>query len=256
MRLARGADRPLRTLLLYPRAAATTTGTEAAPQRNARPARGRFPVVLFSHGLHGSPERYTPAAAVWASAGFVVALPAYPHTSKETPDYRRADIVNQPADAAYVIDRIRRLGTLPGDPLRGRIDGDRVAAVGHSAGGYTTTGLFGAGHDPRIRAGVVLAGWQAGGAFAGPSATMLFVHGDADPVVPIRKGRAAFARVPWPRSFVVLSGASHAQYLLPGRPGFDRVIPLVTDFLRWNLYGDADAGRRLPPSDIPPTQAS
>ncbi|MCA2213437.1 alpha/beta hydrolase family protein [Jidongwangia harbinensis] len=251
LRLARGPDRPLRTVLLYPRTAPPAAEAGDPPLRNTRPARGRFPLVLFSHGLHGSPERYTPVAAAWASAGFVVALPAYPHTSAGARPYRRADIVHQPADAAYVIAQVRRLDTRRGDPLRGRIDGDRVAAVGHSAGGYTTTGLFTAGHDARLRAGAVLAGWQAPGAFAGPSATMLFLHGDADPVVPIARGRAAFGRVPWPKSFVRLPGASHGHFLLPGKRGYPQVIALVTDFLRWTLTGDQRAGRRLPPSDLP-----
>jgi alpha-beta hydrolase superfamily lysophospholipase len=251
LRLTRGPDRPLRTVLLYPRTTPPAAAAGDAPRRNARPARGRFPLVLFSHGLHGSPERYTPVAAAWASAGFVVALPAYPHTSVDARPYRRSDIVHQPADAAYVIAQVRRLDTRRGDPLRGRIDGDRVAAVGHSAGGYTTTGLFTAGHDARLRAGAVLAGWLAPGAFAGPRATMLFLHGDADPVVPIAQGRAAFGRAPWPKSFVRLPGASHGHFLLPGKRGYPQVVALVTDFLRWTLYDDRPAGRRLPPSDLP-----
>ena len=96
--------------------------------------------MLFSHGLHGSPERYAPAAASWAAAGFVVALPAYPHTSVGAGDFEREDIKNQPADAAYVITKVRDLGSKAGDPLDGRIDGDRVAAVGHSAGGTPPPG--------------------------------------------------------------------------------------------------------------------
>jgi dienelactone hydrolase len=242
--LSRGPARPLRTLVLYPSAGPSGTDVPPAP--------GRFPLVLFSHGLHSSPERYVAAAAVWASAGFVVALPAYPHTSAAARPYRRADIVQQPADAAYVIDRVRDLDGLPGDPLHGRVDGDRVAAIGHSAGGFTTTGLFAAGHDARLRAGVVLAGWHVRGTFAGPPATMLFVHGDADRVIPLEYGRTAYGLVPWPKSFVLLPGGTHGRWLRPGRPGYDRVVPLVTDFLRWTLYGDPDAGRRVPPSTVPP----
>ncbi len=240
--LSRAPARPLRTLVLYP---------SAAGGPHAQPAPGRFPLVLFSHGLHSSPERYTAAATAWASAGFVVALPAYPHTNANARPYRRADIVHQPADAAYVIDQVRDLGNRPGDPLHERVDGDRVAAVGHSAGGFTTTGLLAADHDPRLRAGVVLAGWHVPGTFAGPPATMLFVHGDADRVIPIGYGRAAFDRVPWPKTFVLLPGGTHGRWLRPGRRGYDRVVPLVTDFLRWTLYGDPDAGRRLPPCTVP-----
>jgi dienelactone hydrolase len=238
--LVRG-DRPLRTLLLYPAAGADTDPIRTG----AAPAGGRFPLVLFSHGLHGSPERYEPAAAGWASAGFVVALPAYPHTHAGTTDFRRRDIRNQPADAAYVIRKVRRLDGTAGDPLSGRIDGGRVAAVGHSAGGYTTNGLFTAGHDARLRAGVVLAGWMAPGAFHGPPATMLFIHGDSDPVVPEQQGRAAYDRVPWPKAYVLLPRNHHAAYMLPGNRGFPEMESLVTDFLRWTLRGDETAGARF-----------
>ncbi|HET6533527.1 MAG TPA: hypothetical protein VFH03_23315 [Actinoplanes sp.] len=238
--LARG-DRPLRTLLLYPAAGADTDPIRTG----AAPALGRFPLVLFSHGLHGSPERYEPAAAGWASAGFVVALPAYPYTHAGTTDFRRRDIRNQPADADYVIRKVRRLAGTAGDPLSGRIDGGRVAAVGHSAGGYTTNGLFTAGHDPRLRAGVVLAGWMAPGAFHGPPATMLFIHGDSDPVVPEQRGRAAYDRVPWPKAYVLLPRNHHAAYMLPGNRGFPEMESLVTDFLRWTLRGDEAAGARF-----------
>ncbi len=241
LRLSRGDDRPLRTVLLYPAA-----GTEGEPiRRNTAPAAGRFPLVLFSHGLHGSPERYTPAAASWAAAGFVVALPAYPHTSAGAGDYRRKDIRNQPADAAYVIGKVRDLDRRSGDPLAGRIDGDHVAAVGHSAGGYTTTGLFTPGHDARLKAGVVLAGWRAPKAFGGPPATMLFIHGDSDPVVPVSEGRAAYDAVPWSKSYVLLRRNHHAAYMLPGNRGFPEMESLVTDFLRWTLHGDRAAHLRF-----------
>ena len=238
--LSRG-DRRLRTVLLYPAA-----GAEGDPVRSgAAPAQGRFPVVLFSHGLHGSPERSVPAAANWAAAGFVVALPAYPHTSAEADDYRREDIRNQPADAAYVIRKVRDLGRKNGDPLQGRVDGDHVAAVGHSAGGYTTNGMFTEDHDPRLKAGVVLAGWMAPGAFHGSPATMLFIHGDSDPVVPVADSRAAYDRVPWPKAYVLLPRNHHAAYMRPGNRGFPEMESMVTDFLRWTLKGDEAAGDRF-----------
>ena len=139
----------------------------------------------------------TPAAASWTAAGFVVALPAFPHTRPARRNTAARTSANQPEDAAFVIRKVRDLGKKDGDPLNGRIDGNHVAAIGHSAGGYTTAGMFNAEHDERLRAGVVLAGWLAPGAFEGPPATMLFLQGDSDPVVPIAEGRAAYDKVPW-----------------------------------------------------------
>lgn len=254
LHLRRGPMRPLPTLVFYP--AVRPPWAPAAGGSGARigrlPAPGRFPLVLFSHGLTGSPVRYAAVLTRWAAAGFVVAAPTYPYTSEFSTHFRRGDIVHQPADARYVLDRVRALDRRAGDPLRGHIDGDRVAAVGHSAGGYTTSGLFRAGHDARLRAGVIMAGWRAPGAFAGPPATMLFLQGTADPVVPVAVSRAAYDRVPWPKRYVLLRRDSHTTYLRPGRPGYRRVSAMVVDFLRWTLNGDEAAGRRLPPTQPDP----
>ena len=235
LRLQRGPGRPLPTLIFYP----------AAAPRSA-PADGRFPLVLFSHGLSGSPERYAATLAAWAAKGFVVAAPRFPYTSQFTRSFRRGDIVNQPADVRFVLQRVRRLDVTGGDPLRGRIDVDRVAAVGHSAGGYTTTGLFVAGHAPWLRAGVVMAGWAARGAFAGPPAEMLFLQGTADPIVPVPFSRRVYAQVPWTKSYLLLRKASHGTYLLPGGAGYRKMQAVVVDFLRWTLRGDEAARARLP----------
>src|SRR3954470_23785570 len=175
LHLQRGANRPLPTLVFYPAV-----------------SDGRFPLVIFCHGLSGSAERYATTLSGWAAAGFVVAAPTFPYTSEFTDDFRRPDIVNQPADARFVLRQVERLNRTPGNPLRQRIDTDHMAAIGHSAGGYTATGLFTAGHDPRLRAGIIMAGWGAKGAFAGPPATMLFVQGKADPIVPAASSRRLF----------------------------------------------------------------
>jgi len=251
LHLSRGPHRPLPTLVLYPAAPYATVDSASDPSRVRHgsatdPADGRFPLVLFSHGLSGSPERYAAALTGWAAAGFVVAAPTYPYTSEFTKQFRRTDIVHQPDDARYVLDRIRRLDGTPGDPLAGHIDTDRIAAVGHSAGGYTTAGLFTAGHDPRLLAGVIMAGWIAPGAFAGPPATILFLQGTSDPVVPAAVSRRAFDRVPWPKAYLLMRRNSHTTYLRPGGIGYALMESTVVDFLRWTLDGDEAARARLP----------
>jgi dienelactone hydrolase len=229
----------LPTLVFYPAAPWTSAGSDT-------PADGRFPLVVFSHGLKGSPERYESALTGWAAAGFVVVAPTFPHTNQFTSDFRRSDIVRQPADVRFVIDRIRRLDATPGDPLASHIDTTRIAAIGHSAGGYTTSGLFTAGHDPSLKAGVIMAGWLAPGAFAGPPAAMLFLQGTADPIVPATLSRRAFNRVPWAKSYLLLRHNSHATYLQPGQLGYNLMESTVINFLRWTLDGDAAAKARLP----------
>lgn len=215
-------DRTLPTLLFYP---------EQLP--------GQFPLVLFSHGLKADPADYGSSLRRIARAGFVVAAPTYPHTSRGAADYDPVDIFNQPADASAVITAVLALGQDPDDPLGGGIDPDRVAAMGHSAGGYTTVALLSAARDDRIRSAVVLAGSTLGGAFQGPPASVLFVHGDADEVVPYEYGRIAYDRVPWPKAFLTVLGGDHAAF------GDDAVVDTVLDFLRATLYLDSDAFTRF-----------
>ncbi|MDQ7907239.1 hypothetical protein RB614_22245 [Phytohabitans sp. ZYX-F-186] len=174
------------------------------------------------------------------AAGFVVAAPAYPRTRKDARRFSRADVRNQPADAWYVV---RKVLAVP--IFAGHLDAGRIAAAGHSAGGYTTAGLFTAGHDRRLRGGIVIAGAGMAGAFSGPRAALLFIHGTADPTVPIEAARAAYDRVNWPKAFLALKGQDHGAYLTPGQPDFTRVLATTLDFLRWTLYDDLAARGRL-----------
>jgi Predicted dienelactone hydrolase len=240
--LTHGRDRPLPVTVWYPARPTTPRPSGPAPTRDAPMAAGRFPVVLFSHGLHSLPEMHAPLTSRWAAAGFVVAAPAYPHTKWRTPRFDRADIRRQPGDARWVLNLLRLLNQRVGDRFAGRLAMDRVAAAGHSAGGYTTAGLFAPGHPAWLRGGIVISGGgMPGVTYGGPAAPQLFLHGDADRVVPPARGWAAYHQVPWPKAFLRLAGQGHGEFLTPGRPGFERVVQVTTHFLRWVLHGDPDA---------------
>jgi fermentation-respiration switch protein FrsA (DUF1100 family) len=245
LKLSNGPERPLPTTLYYP----ATGSAGRAPRTNATPASGRFPVVVFSHGLAANPAVYQPLLAGWAAAGFVVVAPAYPHTSFGVATFEVLDVVNQPADASYALTKVLALDGARGDPLRGHVDGSRLAAAGHSAGAITTVGLFTNKRDERLRAGIVLAGNGVGfgDAYTGPAASMLFVHGDQDTTTPYSMGQVAYAKVPWPKAFLTMPGEAHIDpYLKPGDKAFEAVARATTDFLRWTLYGDRAALQRLP----------
>jgi poly(3-hydroxybutyrate) depolymerase len=224
VKFSRGKARPLPTTIWYPEAP------------------GPFPLVLFSHGLTSEPSAYASILTAWARAGFVVAAPAYPHTAYGVRDLNALDIVNQPADASYVIGQVLRLATKDGDPLRGRIDPARIAAAGHSAGGITTIGMFSGNRDDRLVAGIVLSGERVLTVpFTGPAAAMLFVHGKLDTTVPYANGLKVFQAVPWSRAMMSVTKGGHVSIT----KDFGPVIATTTDFLRWSLYGDAAARSRL-----------
>jgi dienelactone hydrolase len=215
--LRRGAARPLPTTVWAPVGG------------------GPYPLVLFSHGLTSEPSAYASVLTAWAKAGFVVAAPAYPHTSYGVKNIDPLDIANQPADASYVISEVLKA-------YQGRIDDKRIAAAGHSAGGITTIGMFTGSRDDRLVAGIVLAGERVLLApFTGPAAPLLFVHGKLDNTVPYARGLAAYNAVPWSRAMLTVTAGGHVAIT----KDFTPVIATTTDFLRWSLYGDPAAKARL-----------
>jgi fermentation-respiration switch protein FrsA (DUF1100 family) len=213
--LARGADRPLPTTIWRP----TTEGV--------------YPLILFSHGLQATPEGYHELLTTWAKAGFVVAAPTYPHTAAGVADFNPVDLIYQPADAEYVITQVvRRLGRA-----------GPIAAAGHSGGGVTTLGMFSGNRDQRLRAGVIMAGRQLiTTPLSGPSTPLLFVHGQRDKVVDYADGHAVYAADTWPKAFLTVSDGGHVAT----GAELDVITATSTDFLRWSLYGDAAAKKRLP----------
>jgi fermentation-respiration switch protein FrsA (DUF1100 family) len=221
-----GAGRPLPTTVWAP--------VDSAP--------GPFPLILFSHGLTASPEDYAQILKAWAAAGFVVAAPAYPHTSRGVAKTDPLDVANQPGDASSVITQMLALNRKTGDALHARIDTTRIAAAGHSAGGITTVGLFTADRDDRLKAGLVLAGEKLiPGSWDGPPAPMLFVHGKQDKTVTYAQGLAAYRSVPWSRAMLTITSGGHVS----SASNIGPVLNTTTDFLRWSLYGDPAAKARL-----------
>jgi dienelactone hydrolase len=232
-------DRPLRTVVWFP-ATSTTIGSPMSV------ADGAFPLVIFSHGVRGTPESYQRIITAIASAGFVVAAPAYPNTNGAAARIEPLDVMNQPADASAVISAVLALNSAPGDPLEGHLDPNRVAAAGHSGGGFTTTGLLSHARDVRVRAAIVIAAGTLSPSFTGPPVPVLFVHGDADNVVRYSLGRGAFDQVPWPKAFLTVVDGDHGGYLYLASPATTAVENTVVDFLRATLYGDAEALARIP----------
>jgi fermentation-respiration switch protein FrsA (DUF1100 family) len=215
----RGGDRPLPTKVWLPA------------------GNGPHPLIYFSHGLTSQPDDYAELLTAWAAAGFLVAGPKYPHTWYEAPEYDADDVVNQPADAQYVITELLT-------SLGGLVDPQRIAAAGHSAGAITTVGLFSGSRDERLKAGLMIAGRQMEqpSPFTGPAAPLLFVQGKKDETVTYEQAYGAYNEVPWPKGFLEIPKGGH----LPHRDEPGVVAATTTDFWLWTLKGDQAAKQRLP----------
>lgn len=141
-------DRPLHVGIWYP---TSDDGPIAAVGENrvfhgvpaikdAHPIKGAHPLVVLSHGYGGSWRNLGWLAGKLVHQGYVVAAPDHPGTTtfNKSPA-EAARLWQRPHDLSRVIDALIK------DPsLAGTIEPARIAAIGHSLGGWTVTALAGA----------------------------------------------------------------------------------------------------------------
>lgn len=113
-------------------------------QKEALPAAGAHPLVLLSHGYGGNWRNLNWLAAALVEKGYIVAAPDHPGTTTFHRDASAAaKLWLRPRDMSDVLDAI-----LHQRARAGRIDETRIAAVGHSLGGWTVMALGGAQFSP------------------------------------------------------------------------------------------------------------
>jgi dienelactone hydrolase len=204
--------------------------------RDAEPAAGRFPLIVFSHGYGGHRRQSTFLCTHLASHGYVVAATDHfgntirdviEHTlaaraGRPIPDFveHLLDVArHRPVDASWLIDRV--LDGTAGD-LGAGVDDERIGIAGHSFGGWTT--LATTGRDPRIGAALPLA--PAGGTLASlpnPLAgsldldwvrdvPTLFVVADRDSILPLPSMHDLLARTRSTKRMVVLRNTDHMHF--------------------------------------------
>jgi len=198
--------RPLPTTLYYP---ANDAGRDAPVNTAGMP----YALVVFSHGLRGTPDDYAPLLQFWAGQGYIVAAPTFPLTNRDADPVVPGDLLNQPADVSFVISSLIAMSADTRDPLSGAIDPRRVIAAGHSEGALTTVMLFAqCCVETRLVGAVIMAGddiGTQGKAFTAPPKPLLYIHGDQDKVVSYELGQRSYRGAPEPKAFLTLVGAGH-----------------------------------------------
>ncbi len=171
-----------------------------------------YPLIVFAHGLGGSPQEYQQLLTAWAAAGYVVAAPLFPLSSSQTPGGPDGgDIGNQPGDMSFVIDQVLGASAAPNGPLSGLVDPNEIGAAGHSNGAITTLGLVADSCclDTRVKAAVVMAGTTEGlgrGSYELTKAPPLLVVSDVhDGLVPYADAVAVFNGARGPKALLTLS---------------------------------------------------
>jgi dienelactone hydrolase len=211
------------------------------------------PLIVFSHGLVGHPDKFTALLSAWARAGYVVAAPAFPLTNDRVPGAPRNfdKAFSQPDDVSFVLDEMLRLDGDPSSPLFERIDADAIGAAGLSLGGGTTYAVTFSicCRDTRIRAAEVFAGAQfplLGEMDLDGHVPLLIVHGDQDPALRYELAVDAYESAAAPVSFVTLIGAAHAPAFENDVTPHDAMVEqLTTDFWDATIGGDPDAVARF-----------
>lgn len=111
--------------------------------RNAPARHGAHPLLVISHGYNGNWRNLSWIAVAMAAQGYIVAAPDHPGTTTFNQDPRDAKrLWRRPQDLSQVIDF-----TLRSSALVGEVDAGRIAALGHSLGGWTVMSLAGARFD-------------------------------------------------------------------------------------------------------------
>lgn len=209
-------------------AATFTTGAF----RDAPVAAGRFPLVVFVHGYAGFRDQSTFLTTWLASWGFVVAAPdlvdndltavlSGTHASDDTADL---------AEIESTVSLMSSEDNVASGSLRGHVDLERLAVVGHSLGGAAAEAVAAA--DPRVTTFIGMAGATVG-AFGqtatGPGSRvpqkpgMLMVGTNdhvADPTGIVR----AFHDMVAPKRLVTFRGFGHLLFsdicaIAPGQGG-------------------------------------
>lgn len=146
--LQKESERPLNIALWYPTLQSGVpasvgdnivfTGTQAL--RDAKPVPGQHPLILLSHGYGGNWRNLNWLAQRMAAQGYIVAAVDHPGTTTHNKNPKDAQqLWQRPQDLRRALDAL-----LAAPALAGEIDKARIAAVGHSLGGWTVLELAGA----------------------------------------------------------------------------------------------------------------
>jgi predicted dienelactone hydrolase len=193
----------------------------------------RFPVVVFSVGTGGSPSAYAALLRHWASHGLVV-------VAGDSGMQRQGD------QAIAALDWLLREAARPGSTLYEHIDGEHVAAAGHSQGGNAA--LHVAIRDRRITSVLALepGKGQLGGVVAADERSLavpvFYVCGAEDRIVPPARCATRFRNTTAPAWVGIIREANH--FAPVGDTSGEDQIDLRRWTTRWllaGLRGDRDA---------------
>ena len=161
---------------------------------------GRFPVIIFSHGLGGSREGYEYLGRHWASLGYISVHLQHlgsdsavwqgqqnPMTAMRAAAANPKNAIDRALDVSFAIDQMIKANQEAG-PFKGRLDMQNIGVAGHSFGAYSALMIAGQVYhgplggvrslgDPRVKAAVIMSAGPCQGTERGSG-----VRFDRDPL--------------------------------------------------------------------------
>jgi predicted dienelactone hydrolase len=178
-----------------------------------------YPLVIYSHGYMSQYKEGEYILEFLASYGYVAVSVDFPLSTGSSPGGAvLSDIVNQPGDVSFLIDQMLSRTKQPDNLLYGRVDGDRIAAVGLSLGGLTTelAAFDPQRKDPRIRAAISMAGpsvFLTPEFFDGSTIPFMYIGGSADAIVPYPQNALPILKKYKNSVLVTLDSGSHVGFI-------------------------------------------
>ncbi len=134
--------------------------------RNAAVRKGRFPLVVFSHGNGGSRNQNTFWCDYLASHGYIIVSADHTGNARWTiidgkpivfqASERNNSAKDRPRDVSFLLDQMVLWDKGADKRFAGRIDSDHAAVTGMSFGSYTAH--WAADQEPRFKAVIAMSG--------------------------------------------------------------------------------------------------
>lgn len=186
---------------------------------------GKYPVIIFSHGLGGTCDGYEYIGTHWAKNGYVSVHiqhkgsddgvwrgKANPMQEMKKATMDLESVLNRPKDVTFAIDQMDKLSKDDKSELKGKCDLDKVGVAGHSFGAYTAlassgrklVGPLGASmnlSDPRIKACIAMSApakekEKQNNSYSGYKVPCMHMTGTLDDS-PVADTKAADRRIPF-----------------------------------------------------------
>ena len=172
-------------------------------------AKGKFPLVVFSHGYGSFRLDASSVVSGIASWGFVVAAPEHIERDRAALVSGAvegvADLTAQ--DVKVITDTISLVGSA-GGVLKGLSDTDKVGVVGHSAGGRAAMSAL---SEDQVDVAV---GWAPAGRWdqPAPKKPSLILAARVDLLVPLPEVQTTFDGLARPKRLVVVEKEGHNSF--------------------------------------------